>query len=191
MSAIECYREYVALKNHFTQPHYDYFKYNGKTRANGKNFEARNDKLFFMKVAKRPDAFNFMLANLVKNEKTWIKEMAYSPEAEQVYRDWVKRTESLMYSFKEELSKLNEDFDSNFRVVDQSHPHVVKLYLRNEVSLETLVILVDQVKCVSYWAKRFEYDPTMEEVLRKIQKYRPFLKYDSDKARKILLDKFE
>jgi hypothetical protein len=52
------------------------------------------------------------------------------------------------------------------------------------------VILVDQVKCIAYWSKRFEYDPTMEEVLKKIQKYKPFLKYDVDKAKKILVDKF-
>ena len=190
MSGFECYKEYLALKQHFTQQGYDYFRYNGKVKANGKSFESRPDKLFFMKIAKHTDPVNFMLANLVENEKTWVKEMAYSQVAEQIYKDWLKRNQSLLYIFKEELSKLNEDFDSNFKVTDRSHPIVIKLFLRKEISLETLVILVDQVKCIAYWSKRFEYDPTMEEVLKKIQKYKPFLKYDVDKAKKILVDKF-
>jgi T4 gene Gp59 loader of gp41 DNA helicase len=190
MSAFECYKEYLALKQHFTQQSYDYFRYNGKVKANGKSFETRPDKLFFMKIAKHTDPVNFMLANLVQNEKTWVREMAYSQEAEQIYKDWLKRNQSLLYIFKEDLSKLNEDFDSNFKVTDRSHPNVIKLFLRKEISLETLVILVDQVKCTAYWSKRFEYDPTMEEVLKKIQKYKPFLKYDAEKAKNILVDKF-
>lgn len=191
MSAYDCYKEYLALKQHFTQPGYDYFKYNGKVKANVNSFESRADKVFFMKISKHTDPVNFMLANLVENEKTWVKEMAYSPVAEQVYTSWLKRNQSLLYNFKEEINKLDDDFDSNFKVVDNSHPNVIKLYLRKEISLETLVILVDQVKCIAYWSKRFEYDPTMEEVLKKIQKYRPFLKYDTLKVKNVLVDKFQ
>ena len=190
MSAFECYKEYVALKNHFTKSTYDYHKYNGKSRLNIKSFESRNDKLYFMKVAKHPDPRNYILSNLVENPKLWIKEIAYSPSSEEIYRGWSKRQQSLMYLFKEELSKLKEDFDSNFKVIDHTHPYVIKLYLRKEISLETLVLLVDLVKCSAYWSKRFEYDPTVEEVLNKIMKYRPFLEYDREKVKNIVLDKF-
>jgi hypothetical protein len=190
MSAFECYKEYIALKNHFTKPSYNYFKYNGKSKLNVSSFDARKDKLYFMKVAKHPDPKNYILSNLVKNPKVWIKEIAYSPESEGVYRDWAKRQQSLMYLFKEELSKLNTDFDSNFKVMDQTHPYVIKLFIREEISLETLVILVDLVKCSAYWSKRFEYDPTVEDVLNKIMKYRPFIQYDREKVKNIVLDKF-
>ena len=190
MSAFECYKEYVCLKNHFTRPSYDYHKYNGKSRLNIKSFEARKDKLFFQKVAKHPDPSNYILSNLVENPKLWIKEIAFSLSAEEVYKNWSKRQQSLMYLFKEELSKLNEDFDSNFKVEDQTHPYVIKLFLRKELSLETMVLLVDLVKCTAYWAKRFEYDPTVEDVLNKIMKYRPFLNYDREKVKNIVLDKF-
>jgi len=190
MSAFDCYKEYIALKNHFTKPSYNYFKYNGKSKLNVSSFDARKDKLYFMKVAKHPDPKNYILSNLVKNPKVWIKEIAYSPESEGVYRDWAKRQQSLMYLFKEELSKLNSDFDSNFKVMDQTHPYVIKLFIREEISLETLVILVDLVKCSAYWSKRFEYDPTVEDVLNKIMKYRPFIQYDREKVKNIVLDKF-
>ena len=67
MSAFECYKEYVALKNHFTKPSYDYFKYNGKAKLNPSSFDGRKDKLFFQKLAKHPDVHNFLVANLSEN----------------------------------------------------------------------------------------------------------------------------
>jgi hypothetical protein len=143
-----------------------------------------------MKVAKHPDPRNYILSNLVENPKIWIKEIAFSPSSEQVYKDWSKRQQSLMYLFKEELSKLNEDFDSNFKAEDRTHPYILKLYIRKEISLETLVILVDLVKCASYWSRKFEYDPTVESVLNTISKYRPFIEYDREKTKAIVLEKF-
>ncbi len=190
MSAYECFKEYIALKNHFTQSSYDYFKYNGKSRVTVDTFEKRNDKLFFMKMAKHSDAFNYMLANLLDDEKAWIKDIAYSPKAEQIYQDWMKRSQSLTYVFSNELAKLDSDFNSNFKVKDNSHPLLLKLYLRREISLETLIILVDLVGCVKYWSKKMEYDPNWDNVSIKIQKYRPFLKYDREKYKKIVLDFF-
>ena len=190
MSAFECYKEYVALKNHFTKPSYDYHKYNGKSRLNLKSFESRNDKLFFQKVAKHTDPKNYILANLLDNPNLWIKDIAYSESSSKIYQDWAKRQQSLMYIFKEELSSLKEDFDSNFKVEDHTHPYVIKLYLRKDISLETLVLLVDLVKCSAYWSKRFEYDPTVEDVMNKIMKYRPFITYDREKVKNIVLDKF-
>ena len=190
MSAFECYKEYMALKNHFTKPSYDYFKYQGKLRLSIDSFEKRKDKLFFMKVAKHPDVVNYILSNLVENEKLWIKEIAYSQTAESVYQNWSKRNQSFTYNFKSEMSKLNEDFDSNFKMENNSHPFVLKLFLRKEICIETLIVLVDTVGCMSYWNKKLEYDPIWEEISKKIIKYRPFIKYDREKIKNILLDKF-
>jgi hypothetical protein len=102
----------------------------------------------------------------------------------------MKRSQSLTYVFSNELAKLDSDFNSNFKVKDNSHPLLLKLYLRREISLETLIILVDLVGCVKYWSKKMEYDPNWDNVSIKIQKYRPFLKYDREKYKKIVLDFF-
>jgi hypothetical protein len=191
MSAYECYKEYVALKQHFTNPSYDYFKYNGKVRVtNPAAFETNKDKLFYMKLAKHDDPRNLIVANLLENSKLWIRDIAYKEEAYQIYNDWLKRQQSLMYMFTQELNKLDEEFDSNFKVESHKQPNVMKLYLRKEISLETLVMLVDSVRCISYWSKKLEYDPFAEEVLLKIQKYRPFINYDKEKVKKVLLDKY-
>jgi len=190
MSAFECYKEYLALKNHFTKPSYDYFKYAGKSRVSFDSFEKRKDKLYFMKVAKHTDPINYILSNLVVNEKTWIKEIAYSSAAEAIYQDWLKRKESLTYIFTNDISKLDDDFNFNFKIKDNSHPPLLKLYLRGDVSLETLIILVDMVQCMKYWNNKMEYDPSWSSISNKVVKYRPFLNYDREKFKKIVLDKF-
>jgi hypothetical protein len=190
MSAYECYQHYNALKLHFTKPTYDYFKYNHKSKVSTTSFDSRKDKIFFMKVAKHKDPVRYMLSNILVNPKLWIRDIAYSAEAEKVYSDWQKRQQSLTYLFKQELSKLKPNFDSNFKSDDHTHPYVLKLYLQQEISLETLVILVDLVKCSNYWSRKYEYDPIVEEVLTKIMKYRPFLQYDRSAVKKIVIDYF-
>jgi hypothetical protein len=191
MSAFDCYKEYLALKNHFSSPNYDYFKYNGKLKANSSSFDTRKDKLFFQKLAKHPDVHNFLVANLSKNEKAWIKELAYSEEAEKTYKDWLKRNQSLTYVIKNEIKQLDSPFDSNFIVSkDKPHPQLLRLYLGGYVSLETLCVLLDITKAKKHWDSKMEYDPIYQEIKLKIEKYTPFVKYEKEKVKNIVIDFF-
>jgi hypothetical protein len=190
MSAFECYKEYVALKNHFTKPTYDYFKYNGKLKANFDAFDKRKDKLFFQKLAKHPDVHNFLIANLAENEKSWIRELAYSESAEKVYMDWLKRQQSLTYVFKNELSQLKHQFNENFVCKDGTHPYLLRLYLGKQISLETLCLLLDVTGAKKHWDSKLEYDLVYDSIKTKIEKYTPFIKHDKDKIKKIVLDYF-
>jgi len=191
MSAIECYQEYLALKNHFSKPSYDYFKYNGKVRVNAKTFDARKDKLFFQKLAKHPDVHSFLVANLSENEKTWIKELAYSEVAEKIYKDWTKRQQSLSYMFKQDLTKLDPVLKNNFICKEGEHPILLKLYLGKEISLETLCLLLEFSGVKQKWDSKMEYDLVWESLKTKIEKYTPFIKYDKVKIIKIALDYFD
>jgi len=190
MSAFECYKEYVALKNHFTQKNYDYIKYKGKTSVRADSFNTRKDKIFFEKLAKHKDPKGFILANLIEDQKVWIKDLAYNEVAQTRYNDWIKRTESLTYMFKSDLSKLKENFDDNFVVEEYDHPYLLKLYLRKEISIETLVILVEVTSCFKHWNKKLEEDPVWDQVSFKIKKYKSFLNFDTAKIKSIIVDKF-
>ena len=88
----EVYKTYVALKMHFTSD-YDYFKYNGKVKAEPTSFETRKDKYHFYKMSKRKDWFNYILSNIVSDE-SWIGNML-TPEGEQRHVEWSKRIQSL------------------------------------------------------------------------------------------------
>jgi len=192
MSAFDAYKEYLALKNHFSKPGYDYFKYNGKLKVNADSFNSRKDKLFFQKLSKHSDVRNFLVANLSKNEKAWIKDLAYSEEAEKTYKDWLKRTQSLTYTIKNDLNRLSSNFNDNF-LIDKISPHplLLRRYLGGYVSLETLCILLALSKAKPYWDKKMEYDPVYQETKTKIEKYTPFIKYDESKIKNILLDYFD
>lgn len=190
MSAFECYKEYLALKNHFSKPDYDYFKYNGKLRANADSFNTRKDKLFFQKLAKHPDVHNFLVANLSENEKHWIRDLAYSEDAEKTYKNWLKRQQSLSYVFKQELGKLDSDFNRNFVVKSNEHPLLLKLFLAKEISLETLCLLLDLSGAKKHWDSKMQYDLIYDSIRVKIEKYTPFIRCDKEKLRKIVVEHF-
>lgn len=189
-TAFECYKEYLALKNHFSRPDYDYFKYNGKIKSNLDSFEKRKDKLFFQKLAKHPDVHNFLVANLSENEKHWIRDLAYSEDAEKTYRNWLKKQQSLTYIFKQELSKLDDNFNNNFNCKSNEHPLLLKKFLGNEISLETLCLLLEFTGAKKHWNSKMQYDLVYDMIRAKVEKYSPFIKADKEKLKKIVLDYF-
>jgi hypothetical protein len=190
MTAFECYNLYVALKMHFNSKSYDFIKYNGKVKTTREAFEKRKDKFFFEKLAKHNDPKSFLIANLLVNPNGWIRDLAYGDNAKNIYEEWLKRKQSLSYIIQQEVLLLHEDFNSNFKVKNNQHPTIVKLYLGSRISLETLIALSDIVDCIHYWNKNMINDPLWKDISLKISKYLPFLNYDKEKVRKICLDTF-
>lgn len=190
MTPFEVYQKYVALKNHFSNRSYDYFKYNGKVKVKLETFEVRKDKYFFYKLSKRKDVEEFLLANLIDGSKDfWIGEVReHIPE--EIYRKWRKRKESLTYTFKEDLSRMKEDFDTNFKVDKYGHPHLLRLFLRQEVCIETMIILDMLINYSEVWNKKLKNDLIWGEVYHKMIKYRPFLSIDVDKFKAITINSF-
>jgi hypothetical protein len=191
MSAFECYQEYLALKNHFNKPTYDYFKYNGKMKVNPSSFDKRKDKIFFQKLAKHPDVHSFLIANLSENDRSWIRDLAYSEEAEKTYKDWMKRQQSLTYVFKQELSNLNTKFNDNFICENNEHPNLLKLYLGKQISLDTLCLLLELTGAKKHWDSKMQYDLIWDTLRIKVEKYSPFITYDKDKIKNIILEYFD
>jgi hypothetical protein len=64
--SFSAYVKYLAFKRHFTTDSYDYFKYNGKVRASIDSFQSRNDSFFFLKLARKDDYENIILANMIE-----------------------------------------------------------------------------------------------------------------------------
>ncbi len=190
MTPFEVYRDYLALKNHFNNPKYDYFRYNGKSGASPESFSKRKDAMFFQKLAKHRDPHGLMLANFIKNPKLWIRDIAYSEGAEQTYLDWTKRIQSLTYLFKSDMSKLDTPFDSNLIVKDNDHPTLLKLLLSEAILPETVCIIADLTGCTKYWDRELAFDPVWDEMGTFIKKYTPFVKYDREKIKKTLVDFF-
>ncbi len=191
MTGYEAYKLYVALKNHFNSDTYDYFRYGGKTRANAKSYETRPDKYFFMKLAKHKDPEKYILANIIEDSaNVWVGELVNEQKAEDNYKRWLGRQESLTYVFQNDLDKLNSDYNSNFLVETNNHPLLLKMLIQNKISIETLIILNELCAFFRHWSKQIDEDIIWPIIQKKCKKYRPFLKFDKDKLKQIVVDKF-
>lgn len=191
MDAFEAYKTYVAIKNHFTSKTYDYFKYGGRTKASRTTFEKRNDKYFFHKLAKRKDVVEYLVANFAySNRSSWVGDLINNENSDKRYLKFIKTKESLSYTFREDLCKLDPDFDINFKCEEGQHPILLRKYLQGELNIETLVILDDLVSYSRKWTRRIEEKIIWPQVNLLCKKYKPFVEYDRDKMKKIVLDVF-
>ena len=188
--AFTTYKLYVALKNHFTSPYYDYFKYGGVVKAGKSTFERRGDKFFFAKLAKKPDLKNYLISNFVDNQQMWVGDLLTTGNGDKVYNKWLGRQQSLTYVFEDDLTRLSDDFNQNIIVTEGQHPKLLKLVLRKEVCFETLVILNSLCKFFKYWSRNIEEQIVWPQVKFKCKKYKPFLDFDQLKYKKIVVDKF-
>lgn len=185
MNAYECYTTYTALKRHFTST-YDYEYFHGKIKATPASFEKRNDRYFFQKLAKRKDAFEYMIANFAIADY-YIGDLLNNSECTTNYLKWVQRHQTLEYTFKKEIKTLPDDFNSWFRC-ENSHPIILKSYLADDISLEILMIIFDVSGALEYCNKRLENDFIWPKVYQKIKKYGTFFKFDKSQYKKILLE---
>lgn len=192
MNGYEAYKLYVAMKNHFNSQTYDYFKYGGKTRASLAAFEKRNDRHFFNVIAKHKDVQNYILANIVEEgADLWVGNIANEQQAEENYKKWKMRTESLTYHFTNDLDKLLPDYNDNLLVEQGQHPHLLKLAMGKTVSIETLVILNDICGFFRYWSRNIIDPVVWPRYKMLVKKYRPFVTFDSTKMKKIVVDRFK
>jgi len=190
VTPFETYQHYLSLKNHFTNPKYDFFKYGAKTRASITSFNKRKDKYWFEKTSRKyndKEVVDFLVSNFVAADtpgNLWIGEIINS--GERTYADWMKRQQSLSYIFKQE----SEDMltESNLeQVLDASkqHPVILKKFLSGKISIETFTIW-DRIFLFGKTFDKQLLDPVWETVSLKISKYKPFLNIDVFQFKRIL-----
>lgn len=193
MEPFEVYRYYLALRLHFTTDTYDVIKQQGRVRATKQSFFKRKDLLAIRKVSESysdKDIVDFLVANFVSGDR-WGG--VFDTESKERYLSWKKRMESISYTFKKEIDKavlfaekngitFNDLLVSN----DNQHPIIVKMYLRNELSIETLVILNKLNNFVDTLDVELKDDLIWPDMSRIIKKYAPFLNIKRDKYDGIL-----
>tara|TARA_R100000005_G_C4933097_1_gene161109 strand:+ start:132 stop:728 length:597 start_codon:yes stop_codon:yes gene_type:complete len=192
VTPFETYQHYLSLKNHFTNPKYDFFKYGAKTRASLTSFNKRKDKYWFEKTSRKysdGEVVDFLVSNFSaadNPQNLWIGEIINS--GERTYAEWMKRKQSSTYLFKEQSNELlsQNGLESLFDC-SQGHPKILKEYLSGRLSLENLVIY-DKI---FHFSKNFDKklkDPVWETVSLKLKKYGPFINIDVFNYKKILRD---
>ena len=189
----ESYKLYNALKLHFETDGYDAIKYHFKTSVKPTSFFKRKDKYFFAKLAKtyEKELKEFYIANF-KNDVKYVGDML-NEGGEKYYRDHKKVMESLTYQFKTDINKLNDmdvTFDSLLEAEDNNHPLIIKLWMQEEILLETVVILDSILGFVERENKKITDTIIWPDIYRKIMKYKPFVKFDRNKCLNLLKETF-
>lgn len=186
MTPFEAYKLYLAVKMHFTQPQYDFIKYNGKVNAKIDSFHKRRDKHQFAKLAKHKDPLGYLISQFVAGfGNGWIGDL-FTEEAGARYTEYLARQQSLSYNFLSELSRLDDDFLSNFRVKDGQHPPLLVLFKRGVVSIETLTILNNCLNFFPVWDNKIEDTIIWPSIRDRCLKYKSFLHYDKAKIKSFL-----
>lgn len=154
-SGYDAYVTYLAFKLHFSSNTYDFFRFNGKTKANLSSFNSRKDRYHFEKIAAKISKDTFierMLIQYLENTNFWIKDIltADNKSRHLVWRGYV---ESFPYSFRSELGKIKEycllneiGYSELFKTKGITHPLIFKMYLRKTIRLETFICIDSLIK---------------------------------------------
>lgn len=190
MTPFDAYMKYVAIKKHFTQSSYSFFKYNGKLNLKPTSFETRTDKYFFEKLAKKKDVIGFLVANFLENSNIWIRDLVTGSESEEVYIAWCKRVESLTYNFTKEI-QIIDDLDAWLKVKNGDYPKLLVAFNRGQVSRETLILLNDLLNFLPRWEHQIQDSISWPNTLNTLNKYSEFmhkLNYNKLKLKEVLLE---
>ena len=191
MMPFETYKTYLAMKQHFTKESYDYVKYCGRSRASLKSFHKRKDRYFFEKLSRAhpdKDIENFFVANFTGcDDPQTLYIVDIIKNGDKRYNEWKKRRQSLSYIFKEEISSIfaPNDFVGHFKIEGRKHPKIVKEFLKEKISLETLIILDQIIDYTPKFNKKLR-DPVWELISQRMKKYSTFINIDVLRYKKIL-----
>jgi hypothetical protein len=191
MTGYEAFSLYNSLKLHFSTDSYDYFKYLGKSRISIEAFENRKDKYHFYKLSRRQDAndyVEFLVSNFLVNDKCWAGDLLQE-DAVVIYKERMKTIQSLSYVFHTDCQKLKEycENPNDLLKTDGDYPKLLTLTLQKVTSFETLCIMDSMLNFTTMWDRKIADTIRYPEISRKIKKYKPFLHYDKDKMKSILV----
>jgi hypothetical protein len=184
------------LHLHFNSKSYDYFKYNGKCNIGKDAFLNRRDKYVFYSISRKynlTEAKQFFISNLFAKPKCWIGDLN-TGEADEVYKNYQKRIQSLTYVFTNDIIHLFDKVEKPndiLTVNDGQDPILLKELYYGNICSETLIILNHFLKFCDIWEKKINDDIIFPEFVFKCKKYEPFLMYDKEKFKEIIVSKIK
>ena len=199
MTGLDCYRTYLGMKQHFTNPKFDFFQYDDKVKASEQKYQERSDFYFFETMARKlsdKEVKEYLLSSFIASDnpsKVWIGDIKRS--GKDCWLAWQKQRQSEQYFVNQDLDRLVQcmeekgyTFNDLFETVG-GHPPSLRLFIQRSISLDTLIILDMCLGFMKKWDQQFK-DPLWEGISFKIKKYKPFLSVNKSKYIKLLKEKF-
>jgi len=199
MQGFDVYKTYLAFKQHFANPKFDFFQYDGKVRAKESTYHDRKDFYFFETLARKhtdQEIKEFLLASFISADdpsKVWIGDIKRNGKTNWLV--WTKLHESLAYAFKQDLNRVVEHMETTSRTFNDlfktmgTHPPLLRLYIKRSITLETLTILDMVLGFMIQWDRELR-DPLWTALSMKIKKYKPFLSLNTTRYKSIIRETF-
>ncbi len=193
MDGFKAYKYYIAIKLHFTKDNFDVFKNRGNVKGTREAFNARNDRYMFERLARKypvdKDLIQYYVANFAYGNDAAIYS---SEEAETNLLEWNRRKQSITKIFADDCNKILMDAckskykeESIFNLTNKGYSSILKLFLGKQISLESLRIIDDLHPVIDSWKENSSMVLLWENEIRRIEKSKGFVKYDSDKVAKV------
>lgn len=185
MSGYDAAKYYNAIKLHFNNEKYNAITYRYNTKI---SFVPENQFYSFQRLYKtyKDELINFYVANFYENPKASVFDLC-SSEADEIYKKWKKRNESLTYVFKEEVNNLlNESSLNDLLLVKKTYPVLMVKTMQEEVSIDTLLLMDSVLQFFKDWNNKIKEDVVWKSFKMKSDKYRCFMNIDLEKYREIL-----
>lgn len=195
--ALSAYRMYLAVKLHFMTDSYDVTDSKGSVRISKKKFDERNQTSLYEKFADKFSSKKEMAQYLISNFAygAWGNtDIVYgTSESDLNYKEWNRRKESITQIFKNDLSKIKLEYETNNMkfLPDLTSkfpkvPHLFQMYLGKHITIETLVIMDKVYPFLDTWKQNM--GSLFEEDIRRIIKTKPFVKFDEKKIKPLFLE---
>jgi hypothetical protein len=193
MTGFKAFRYYLALKLHFNNDKYNVFENKGNIKYSYENFNSRNDRHIFEKLARKFDTDKDLIQFLVANFAYGHDNMIFAiEEANEYYLEWQKRKQSITRIFKDDLNTIELESQKNALSLDQiinftlnEYPSIIKLYLGKKISIESVSMLNDLLDFIPKWKQNQSGMLILESDIRRIEKLKGFVKYQQDKIKPI------
>lgn len=195
-NGLQAFKDYIALKMHFTAPigvkkPYDYFHYNGKTNATLDSYKKRKDVIYFEMIGKKPEFFDFLVYNIATFDKTYPKDLATNKKHVAAFEKMKSEVDAFSYNLRSELTSLGVESVSNladlFKIPPgQTHPKLVKYVLNGKMSMVTACALNAYIPYTVLLDHNIKETMVWPRMSHKIKKLTPFLKIDEKKVAKAL-----
>ena len=141
------------------------------------------------------DLRNYMIANFIR-DNNYIADM-HSLDGERNYLDHKKIRESISRVFQTDINKLvllmeeeNISYDNLFLSHNNQHPLVIQQWIKEEIHLETIVMLNDILGFMDREGKKITETIMWPDIYRKVTKYAPFVEFNREKVINIMKKSF-
>lgn len=188
---LKAYQRYLAVMQHFNEKNdYDFEKYRGKFRVNADTFKKNRARWGFAKLEKdlTEDELNQYYYANHRESGLGNPKMVTTPMARRIYSRYLDRLGQLPEIFKTELTEALEGRHPRelFSVEGGSHPEIFIRLLREEVSLETYLILNALTGFIEECSKTVADPFVWVEKNAEAKRHLPFLKINPEVYEKFL-----